>query len=110
MIKDFVPARTNVLTGVTIKSPILERNKIPQYKPKVSEDNNFEADYLTANISEDNEYLYDKLGGDKSSFYTGEIDGTNIDVYEYFEFAATAKHTPTHTTVSGSLSALGQSI
>ena len=85
MLKDFVPARANVLTGVTIKSPVLERNKIPQYKPKVSKDNNFEANYDTAFISEDNEYLYDKLGGNKSAFYTGEVDGTEVNVYNYFE-------------------------
>jgi len=85
MLKDFVPARTNLLTGVTIKSPILERNKIPQYKPKITNENILDAEYNAPIISEDNDYYYDKLGGNKSSFYNGEIEGTYIDVNDYFE-------------------------
>jgi hypothetical protein len=85
MLKDFVPARTNLLTGITIKSPILERNKIPQYKPKITNENILDIEYNTPTISEDNDYYYDKLGGTKSSFYNGEIEGVYIDVNDYFE-------------------------
>jgi hypothetical protein len=85
MLKDFVPARTNLLTGVTIKSPILERNKIPQYKPKITNENILDAKYNTPTISEDNDYYYNKLGGTKSSFYNGEIEGVYIDINDYFE-------------------------
>jgi hypothetical protein len=85
MLKDFVPARTNLLTGITVKSPILERNKIPQYKPKITNENVLDAEYNTPIISEDNDYYYDKLGGTKSSFYNGEIEGLYIDVNDYFE-------------------------
>ena len=85
MLKDFVPARTNLLTGITIKSPILERNKIPQYKPKITNENILDIKYNAPIISEDNDYYYNKLGGTKSSFYNGEIEGVYIDVNDYFE-------------------------
>jgi hypothetical protein len=85
MLKDFVPARTNALTGITIKSPVLERNKIQINKPKVNEEHIYEAEYAAPIISEDADYHYDKIGGDKSSFYTGELTGSNADINEVFE-------------------------
>jgi hypothetical protein len=85
MLKDFVPARTNALTGVTIKSSVLERNKIPVYQPKVEENTVYEAEYGAATIDEDKSYYYDKLTGDKSSFYSGQITGSYINVYGYFD-------------------------
>jgi hypothetical protein len=84
MLKDFVPARANALTGVTIKSPILERNKISSYQPDVTEQETYQANYNAPTIKEDNDYHYDKLSGNKSSFYTGEIIGSYIDTYKYF--------------------------
>ena len=85
MLKDFVPARANALTGVTIKSPILERNKVPVYHPKVEENTVHEAEYAAPTIEEDNSYYYNKLGGNKSSFYTGQITGSYVNVYSYFD-------------------------
>ena len=35
MIKDFVPARANLSTGIVIRSHILERNKYPRHQPYV---------------------------------------------------------------------------
>ena len=40
-IKDFVPARADVSTGIIIKSHILERNKQPRFEPSASLYNNF---------------------------------------------------------------------
>jgi hypothetical protein len=40
MIRDFVPARSNVSTGIVIKSHILERNKYARHEPSSSFDNN----------------------------------------------------------------------
>jgi hypothetical protein len=84
MLNDFVPARANTLTGVTIKSPVLERNKIAIYQPDVTEQEIYQADYNAPTIKEDNDYYYDKLSGSKSSFYTGEITGSYINTYKYF--------------------------
>ena len=85
MLKDFVPARTNALTGITIKSPVLERNKVPVYQPDVTNQETRDAKYAGPTIKHDNTYNFSKLQGDKSSFYTGEISGSYIDVYDYFE-------------------------
>jgi len=85
MLKDFVPARTNALTGITIKSPVLERNKVPVYQPDVTNQETRDAKYAGPTIKQDNTYNFSKLQGDKSSFYTGEISGSYIDVYDYFE-------------------------
>jgi hypothetical protein len=84
MLKDFVPARTNALTGITIKSPVLERNKIATYRPNVDKQTTYDAKYNGPVISEDNDYIYDKLIGTKSSFYDGIISGSYINVYNYF--------------------------
>jgi hypothetical protein len=85
MLKDFVPARANVLTGITIKSPVLERNKIPVYQPDVIEQETHQANYNAPVIKEDNDYYYDKFSGNKSPFYTGEVTGSYINTYQYFE-------------------------
>jgi hypothetical protein len=85
MLKDFVPARANALTGITIKSPVLERNKIPVNKPKVVEEIIYDAEYAAPTISEDSNYHYDKIDGNKSAFYTGELTGSNANINEVFE-------------------------
>ena len=87
MLKDFVPARANTLTGVTIKSPVLERNKIAVHSPNVTEQNIHEANYNTPVISEDKDYYYDKLLGNKSSFYTGELIGSYANINDTFELS-----------------------
>jgi hypothetical protein len=84
MLKDFVPARTNTLTGITIKSPVLERNKIATYRPNVNKQTTYDAKYSGPVISEDNDYIYDKLTGNKSSFYDGNITGSYISIDNYF--------------------------
>ena len=39
-IRDFVPARANLSTGIIVKSHILERNKYARHEPSMSMDNN----------------------------------------------------------------------
>jgi hypothetical protein len=85
MLKDFVPARTNTLTGVTIKSPVLERNKIITHHPKVTEETIHEANYMVPVLSEDKDYYYDKLPGNKAQFYTGELSGSYANINDTFE-------------------------
>lgn len=84
MIKDFTPARTNIQTGVTIKSPILERTKVRRYQPEVISDYN----YFTSSIGEllieaGSDHISDY--GDGSDFYLGEISGSFLDVNKDFE-------------------------
>jgi hypothetical protein len=85
MLKDFVPARTNTLTGITIKSPVLERNKIQIYHPKVTEETIHEANYMVPVLSEDKNYHYNILPGNKAQFYTGELSGSYANINDTFE-------------------------
>jgi hypothetical protein len=85
MLKDFVPARANTLTGITIKSPVLERNKIAVYQPDVTEQEIHEANYNAPIVSEDRDYYYDKISGNKSSFYNGELIGSYANINNLFE-------------------------
>ena len=85
MLKDFVPARTNTLTGITIKSPVLERNKVPVYHPKVTQEITYDAKYKGPTITEDKTYYYDKIVDNKATFYTGELTGSYININNVFE-------------------------
>jgi hypothetical protein len=85
MLKDFVPARTNPIIGISIKSPVLERNKIKSYKPKVNEEIIHDAVYNAPIISEDRDYHYDYIEGNKSKFYTGEFTGSYANINYHFE-------------------------
>ncbi len=85
MLKDFIPARTTPLTGITIKSPVLERNKIPQHSPKFDSQPVYEANYGAPVISEDKDYHYEVIGDNKTAFYNGELTGSYLNVYSYFD-------------------------
>jgi len=83
-IKDFIPSRSNLLTGITIESNILEKNKIKHSLPKFEEVEVEDIDIQGPTISNDNSYLYDKLPGDKKPFYTGELSGSILNINNYF--------------------------
>ena len=85
MLKDFVPARANTLTGITIKSPILERNKIPVYQPNFTNQSILQAEFPSPELTEDVNSIYSFIEGDKKSYYTGEFSGSYVDIYNYFE-------------------------
>lgn len=80
MLKDFTPARTNLSTGLTIKSPILERNKTSVNNPIVeNEYNHFSASVDVVDISYE-----PNLGIDDKSGIYGELTGSILDVNDYF--------------------------
>jgi hypothetical protein len=91
MLSDYMPARTSLSTGITITSPLLERNKVQNANPSVS---SLLSPY-DANVGSENNTLvtmsvvygndYKKQPGNKSAFYTGDFSGSFIDVYQYFE-------------------------
>ena len=97
MVKDFVPARTNLSTGLIIKSHILERNKIARNEPTLtfvdhsgSIDTAFisGSNGLNLDINTDHttitQYIsgsIEKLNTDKSELITGELGGTIIAVH-----------------------------
>jgi hypothetical protein len=86
MLKDYVPARTNLSTGISITSPVLERNKWSYANPSsTSEIEVNEGTIDPIDISTEYTTLYTKLSGDKSAYYDGDITGSAIDVYSYYE-------------------------
>ena len=86
MLQDFVPARTSLSTGVTISSPILERNKWSYANPSSTS----EVDVNTGSIAGPTittEYtdIYQGLTGSRAAYYNGAFTGSYIDTYAYFE-------------------------
>jgi hypothetical protein len=84
MMEDFIPARTNLSTGITINSPVLERNKVSYAKPLINNQEIFDAEYNGPTITSQYGNLYNNLSGDKSPFYTGELSGSEIDIYNSY--------------------------
>jgi hypothetical protein len=85
MLEDNVPARTSLSTGVTINSPVLERNKWSYARPnnttnEAEKDGNINAPEFTS-IYDD---YYSDISGSKAAYFTGELDGSKINVYNYF--------------------------
>jgi hypothetical protein len=98
MIKDFVPAKANLSTGLTIKSHILERNKMGRHEPDLifSEysgsietaflsgsnglDLNLNTDYIE-NITNDllPPFLFNH--NDRRELFTGELGGSEATIY-----------------------------
>ena len=85
MLGDFVPERTSLSTGVTINSPVLERNKAVYSVPNVSKEIVKDADYTIGEITPQYGKFYEVLQGNKMPFYTGELSGSIIDINQYFE-------------------------
>jgi hypothetical protein len=84
MLSDFVPERASLSTGITINSPVLERNKSVYSVPTATEQTVYDAEYPAPEVSAQYGKLYDDLSGDKKPFYTGELSGSVVDVYQYF--------------------------
>jgi hypothetical protein len=85
MLADFIPERASLSTGVTINSPVLERNKVVYSVPNAYTQSVYDANYDPTAISAQYGQLYVDLQGDKSPFFTGELSGSVIDVNQYFE-------------------------
>jgi hypothetical protein len=85
MVKDFTPARGNTWTGVSIKSPVLERPKVPEARPVSNVQIDLDGAVTGAAIIPIYDPYYEYLSGDKVAYYNGEITGSFIDTYAYFE-------------------------
>jgi hypothetical protein len=84
MLKDYVPGRSTLLTGITIRPQHLERIKIKRTQPNVVNQTVYEADYQGPVINEDNDYLYNLLPNDKRAFYNGELSGSWPNINDDF--------------------------
>jgi hypothetical protein len=85
MIKDFTPARGNTWTGVSIKSPVLERPKVPEARPVSNVQIDLDGDIAGVSIVPIYDPYYEYLEGDKEAYYQGNITGSFINTYTYFE-------------------------
>jgi hypothetical protein len=84
MIKDYVPARSSIQTGLTIKSTILERPKSKRTEATVTENYNYEEGEIVAGDISANS-IYSSGYGDGSDFYTGQLSGSLIDINNIFD-------------------------
>ena len=84
MIRDYVPARSNLQTGLIIKSPIIERPKAKRTKSELSENYlSFEGEINSGKIEASS--IYSSGYEDGKDFYRGELSGSSIDVHYQFE-------------------------
>jgi hypothetical protein len=86
MVGDFVPERTSLSTGVTINSPVLERNKVVYSVPNINTQSVATAEYPSSTISSIYNDYYTYLTGSKSEYYTGQFTGSGIDINYYFDY------------------------
>ena len=85
MLADFIPERASLSTGVTINSPVLERNKAVYANPtNTTTQSVVTAEYPSTGISAQYGSFYDNLLTSKKPFFTGELSGSEIDTYRYF--------------------------
>jgi len=86
MLEDNVPARASLSTGITINSPVLERNKWSYARPNSTTNELTKKGSIVAPVLEsiyDNWYF--DLSGSKAAYVTGELSGSKIDIYDdYF--------------------------
>ena len=84
MLEDFVPERTSLSTGITIESPILERNKVVYSIPKIEKQQIYTAEYSSPTINKIYDKIYYSMPNDRKAYYDGNITGSLINVNKYF--------------------------
>lgn len=73
MVKDFVPARSNVATGIVIRDHILHRNKYERHDPEIDILQNYSQSIDTAFIEAGPANELSGSSTSKSGFYTSSI-------------------------------------
>jgi hypothetical protein len=89
MLEDNVPARASLSTGITINSPVLERNKWSYARPN-STTNELEkdGDIIAPVLESIYDNWYSNLSGSKAAYFTGELSGSKINIYDDYFVAA----------------------
>jgi hypothetical protein len=86
MLADYVPERTSLSTGVTINSPVLERNKTSYARPNnTTTQSMYTGEVSSSRISAVYSPLYYRLTGSKLPYFNGELSGSKLNVYKYFQ-------------------------
>lgn len=84
MIKDYVPARSNLHTGLTIKSPMIERPKAKRTYSNVTENyNSLEGEIKSGEIEANSIYISGYKDG--KDFFLGELSGSEISIIRQFQ-------------------------
>jgi hypothetical protein len=91
MLEDYVPARTSLSTGVTINSPVLERNKWSYAQPEAINELEKDGSVVAPVFESVYDPFYYDLSGSKVSYINGEIPGSEINVYDDY-FVASNKN------------------
>jgi len=86
MLKDYVPARANLSTGITISSPVLERNKWVFANPSSTSEIEVEDGTINGpSIQTEYTDLYQGINyNNKVAYYDGNLTGSKINVHDYF--------------------------
>ena len=86
MLENYVPGRTNLSTGVTINSPVLERNKISYANPSNTINILVKGSEISGSkITASYDSYYSKLAGNRVAYYNGAISGSEVNIYnDYF--------------------------
>ena len=86
MLKDYVPARANLSTGITISSPVLERNKWVFANPSSTSEIEVEDGTINGpSIQTEYTDLYEGINyNNKVAYYDGNLTGSGVNVHDYF--------------------------
>jgi hypothetical protein len=84
-LESFTPARASLSTGITINSPVLERNKFAYANPTTSTTESIhEGEINSGSIGSEYGFLYNNLSDDKVAYYNGEISGSEVNLYNTY--------------------------
>ena len=85
MIEDFIPARVNLTTGITMNSPILERNKISYARPNDTTNQFiYSTSIKTSSFYSPYDNYYKYLSDYRKPYFNGEISGSEIDIHNSY--------------------------
>jgi hypothetical protein len=88
MLENATPARSNLTTGVSIESPVLERNKWSYARTNNTSNISVGSDNINGpKISSPYDNYYNNLSGSKAAYFTGVISGSEIDIYNNYFLA-----------------------
>lgn len=85
-VKDFIPAKDNLSSGIIIKPHILERNKVPQVKPTVEHHNEFSQSIEVGSITGSSGDSYGSRNQYTSSYSTYFLTSGGLAQSDYHNY------------------------
>ena len=85
MLEDTTPARVSLSTGITINSPVLERNKWSYARPNnTTKENEKDGNLTSPTFSPIYDDYYSSISGSRAAYFTGELSGSEMSIHNYF--------------------------